>query len=890
MSAVTGISGIQLSAASAAYAPTNSADVSAIASAYQVVSATATQLNAGTAYVTSINETPISAARAGNAANASLANSAWYDGTGRVISSLPDEATVSSIASAYTESAASSKLDESATADFYSTSNPSGFITGVDLSDYATTAYVDSSVSSFVDSAYVESQVSGKEDKLTFGYDDAAISSINGSALAGGGAQVVTSLQYATSESATVATTVTADTAVGYGARDISADYYDYGYGPWTDYDSSRPLVQVRMTAVGNMTNYSSNPYYLYVVPYGATNDGNVSTTSQLTDALSFGEFSGGMNDLIVAEGTGSANSQDPYVVEVNFDVTHVPFIGSEPAYWGTVEGSYAVVDNNEYTRPVFCVAGGYDGSQLFELRGNTTAELDFGSVVTVSAVSGINELEIAGAGGGIDSATVSAIASSYAEDVSAAASGAVSAVSSNSASWMKLSSFSGLSGIVTAVGSSNMFPSSASSFMGIGSAIKSTIGSGGGFVPNVNYTMGLSGYYPSVKLSAHEAQTYVKYMDDGGSISTIYVGPTALITGVSGDISAYSTYGAFTLDYTANSIEPLAFQNDLPYYSYDSNSAISAINGSALAGGGGGGVVTSIEDDTVYVYGINGMLISAVEAYNADYAGSATRDNSGRFISSLPDSAAVSAIASAYALPKLDISALDRWQTGEEPALAYSGINGIPIHPTMADYAEEAYTAESAGSATYAESADYWFDASSKADSSALSSYALSADVSGTVDLVSTQSANWGGSALALSAGPGVKLEKVGDTLVASTDETVLWSGACLTQGGAAATLSEAASNFDKIAVYAVPNPGTASNYPQIFTYDGRCTIGAYMCPFMNSSLRGKFSYGRWEITNGTSFNLTDAAQTDSYPTLGFNSTYGGVIKVVGINRTAGV
>ena len=89
---LSSVSGNLISAASAGFAPTNSADVSAIASAYQVVSATATQLNAGTAYLTSVNDTPISASRAGHAANASLANSAWYDGTGRFISSLPDEA------------------------------------------------------------------------------------------------------------------------------------------------------------------------------------------------------------------------------------------------------------------------------------------------------------------------------------------------------------------------------------------------------------------------------------------------------------------------------------------------------------------------------------------------------------------------------------------------------------------------------------------------------------------------------------------------------------------------------------------------------------------------------------------------------------------------------
>ena len=70
-----------------------------------------------------------------------------------------DSATCSAIASAYAESAASGKQDSSAmtayqpVGDYYSASNPSGFITGVDLSEYATTAYVDSSVSSKQDSS-----------------------------------------------------------------------------------------------------------------------------------------------------------------------------------------------------------------------------------------------------------------------------------------------------------------------------------------------------------------------------------------------------------------------------------------------------------------------------------------------------------------------------------------------------------------------------------------------------------------------------------------------------------------------------------------------------------------------------------------------------------------
>lgn len=287
MQVLSSLSSIPFYAPSAGFAPTNSGDVSAIASAYQVVSATATQLYAGTSYVTSVNDAPLSASRAGNAANASLANSAWYDGTGRLISALPDSAAVSAIASAYAESAASSKLDESATADFYSTSNPSGFITGVDLSDYqptsamtayqvsgdyafnsslsskldtnasssfypsdnpsgfissvdlsnyATTAYVDSSVSSKLDAtassqfltsvpsdyattAYVDSSISGfayessvsgwtaKQDPLTFGYDTAnKISSIDGSALAGGDAAFPTYIMSGDSAMAEITT------------------------------------------------------------------------------------------------------------------------------------------------------------------------------------------------------------------------------------------------------------------------------------------------------------------------------------------------------------------------------------------------------------------------------------------------------------------------------------------------------------------------------------------------------------------------------------------------------------------------------------------------------------------------------------------------------------
>ena len=102
-------------------------------------------------------------------------------------------------------SAVSSKLDASASSEFYGTGNISGYVDSAYVDgqvsgklDATASAgfYTTANESGYVDSAYVDSAVSGKQDTLTFDWDaDSAISSINGSALAGqGDAQVVTSI------------------------------------------------------------------------------------------------------------------------------------------------------------------------------------------------------------------------------------------------------------------------------------------------------------------------------------------------------------------------------------------------------------------------------------------------------------------------------------------------------------------------------------------------------------------------------------------------------------------------------------------------------------------------------------------------------------------------
>lgn len=77
--------------------------------------------------------------------------------SGSAIAGGLDSASVSAIASSYAESAASSKMEASASSDFYPmTGNPSSFLTNADMSDYATTGYVDSAVSSKADQSAVD--------------------------------------------------------------------------------------------------------------------------------------------------------------------------------------------------------------------------------------------------------------------------------------------------------------------------------------------------------------------------------------------------------------------------------------------------------------------------------------------------------------------------------------------------------------------------------------------------------------------------------------------------------------------------------------------------------------------------------------------------------------
>ena len=714
---LSSVSGNLISAASAGYAPTNSGDVSAIASAYQVVSATATQLYAGTAYVTSINEAPISAARAGNAANAVQATSAWYDGTGRLISSLPDSAAVSGIASAYAESAAS-----------------------------------------------------GKQDALTFGYDgDNKISSIDGSALAGGGGGGAVSSPYGTiivedgerieATNSAIGTT-TLEASVTGSANAAASTYYVGGYQPLY-------MNMVQTYGIG-LTFYAPN--YASVLIFSAeTEDGGIVETAMVLPGASSAYVKLSSSPVRINQILLNYSSQ--YGWSLNLSGTN-PVLFMGPGITITSVKELAWKDD------VVVSSLGLTGTSVSSINGM--------SVYAPLADSAWSAYQSLSAQYDNKGRHLSALAS-----IEAVPTGIVSPYSTIFAN--KFTADTTNSAVCTAeLPGATVVLGSASETFGENSPLVFDIPTAS---PDTELLLPIQ----------YGANSTISAVFDGITATAIATGWGTSMVNIevpyATSVSVYAdSWRSLNADASAvigssiavTSVGELAWASAIPTYQYDAEDKISAINGSAIAGGAGGGV----------------------------------------------DSATVSAIASSYA--------------------------------------------ESA--------------VSSKADSSALSSYALSADVSGTVDLVSTQSANWGGSALALSAGPGVKLEKVGNTLVASTDETVLWSGNGYSVGDVGQTfnLSETPLNFSTVKIYGYrPLSTGSSNYHAMFSDELDIKWLAD-----NSANQIMISYS---INNGNQYiggmGLSGITSTTWKETGGFHYPVGGskslgeyahVHKVVGINRTS--
>jgi len=622
--------------------------------------------------------------------------------------------------------------------------------------------------------------MSGKQDTLSFSYDDDKISAINGSALAGqgGGEQVVTSLQYATSESGAIVGSTTGD-KVGYSNKVFSANYYQ-GQG-WFNYQSATALAAVRFTSWdSNITGQIAYPFEIFMVPYGATNNGNIEYITSVGSHMGdYGQFYD-TSDFRIATGMAMMSG---YSAILDFRVTSLPFnTNYGQAMWGHDGGD--ILGDNEDSEPVFSIvygSGSYNEGRCAPITDGPKA-LDFGAITTVSSVSGINNLGIMGIGGagGIDSATCSAIASAYAE--SAASSKLDTTAQVVSATGTQL--YAG----TTYVTSVNEAPISADRAGRAGNA-----------------TLATSAYYDT-------NARFISALPDSAAVSAI--------------ASAYAESAASS-------------KQDTLAFAYNTADQISSINGSALGG---------------------------------------------------MDEAAVSGIASAYAesaaSSKLDASASSSfYSTANESGF----ITGVDLSPYQT-------TADMSGYIPTSMSSDFQ-------QVTGMSSYALSADVSATVDLVGTQSANWGGSALALSAGPGVRLEKVGNTLVAGLDETVLWSGnpEKTTTTAKTYSLSEDLRNFARYRVVVNPHEqsvGAIQRPCQEFTLnlEYNPTSTPIYAQFPAYTIGGNIlTINYWYLTGAegtcTSLGLlAGVRQTNATVTTGITAYSGSIVKIVGINRTAGI
>lgn len=156
----------------------------------------------------------------------------------------------------------------------------------------------------------------------------------------------------------------------------------------------------------------------------------------------------------------------------------------------------------------------------------------------------------------------------------------------------------------------------------------------------------------------------------------------------------------------------------------------------------------------------------------------------------------------------------------------------------------------------------------------------------------VTGNSAAWGGSALPISAGPGVKMDVVNDTLVFSNDETVLYENwAQINQSaGTIFNLSESWKNFEKIGITYDNMEFTGRLGYTEYPTSGEKVFSPPLTNF-NDGLSINIPWARWQptgdniyvVARGLNYGTWTSPQITSGTLRGYR-----LHKIVGINRTA--
>jgi hypothetical protein len=369
----------------------------------------------------------------------------------------------------YVDSAVSGKLDATAydSAEFYTTSNPSGFIDAASASaiasayqvvsslggdnsyvtsinskyisathafnaefakkvltgaDATSTAYIsslvgiDSATCSAIASSYAESAASGKQDTLTFAYDDDKISSINGSALAGQGGVTgdyveKSSFQHNLGTANKVNGTSTASVYLLNGSG-LSANLN----GSFVQLVNGSNNTAKQNAFINGYGNHASAGGVVFGINSTAGNNSLVVGVSQNASdgAMAIGAYASTAQNVALSVGNRNSASGSAFTLGNGLNaLNNVCVLGKYNSAYNGESAAFVIGDGYLYND------GGWKTARhdlmLVTKDGEITMYSSTADTTGTGIMSSIRAISAA-ATGGVDSATVSAIASSYAE------------------------------------------------------------------------------------------------------------------------------------------------------------------------------------------------------------------------------------------------------------------------------------------------------------------------------------------------------------------------------------------------------------------------------------------------------------------------------------------
>ena len=302
------------------------------------------------------------------------------------------------------------------------------------------------------------------------------------------------------------------------------------------------------------------------------------------------------------------------------------------------------------------------------------------------------------------------------------------------------------------------------------------------------------------------------------------------------------------------------------------------------------------------------GILVAEENEYLQSWAVGIVKSNSGAWLS--PNKIELYGGGLDETLNANDISSLKQLSSvkADTTALtAYQEITGMTAYQPIGDYATTADLAlkqdtltfgydeqdriNSINSSALAGGTDIEFGYTDADTISSINTSAIT-DV-GLNNIVQTNSGAWGGSALPISAGNGIKVNLVDNTLVFSNDETLLWEDNTDPAEGINGTksINETVSNFENIDVYF----WRCSDHSQTYRYYqiNRVPVmsgSSNFATFWQESTAWFKMFLRISGTTATfrEGHYTNAGLTDTLTETNMYSQ-GNIFKIVGINRIGG-